>query len=194
MESSQFKVGDRVRALAGGPKDAWETKPCGGSVGKVGTVDVVSEKGLQVTFGPRDSDYARFQFWEKVAESAFKPGDRVKVVKRVSKGRCTTGFDREYFGKTGTVIDHHDDFVLDMWEAPRVLVDFGEGWDHGYPEELESAATKFSPGDVVTLKSGSAPMTVNSVAEDAVVCVWYNGDGDILSRQFSPEALCHVPQ
>ncbi len=34
-----------------------------------------------------------------------------------------------------------------------------------------------SPGDVVMLKSGGLPMTVTSVVEDNVTCVWMSEDG-----------------
>ena len=35
------------------------------------------------------------------------------------------------------------------------------------------------PGDVVILKSGGHPMTVAEVNEDAIVCLWMGGEGDL---------------
>ncbi|MCP3734607.1 DUF2158 domain-containing protein [Sphingomonas sp. RP10(2022)] len=47
---------------------------------------------------------------------------------------------------------------------------------------------EFSPGDVVVLKSGSDPMTVETVDENGVWCVWANGK-KIESQGFNPVVL-----
>lgn len=47
----------------------------------------------------------------------------------------------------------------------------------------------FNPGDVVVLKSGSNPMTVEEILDTGkVVCVWYL-DGKYENHIFAPEAL-----
>ena len=44
------------------------------------------------------------------------------------------------------------------------------------------------PGDVVILKSGGHPVTVAEVNEDAVVCLWMGGEGDLF-RETLPLAV-----
>ena len=44
------------------------------------------------------------------------------------------------------------------------------------------------PGDVVILKSGGHPVTVAEVNEDAVVCQWMGGEGDLF-RETLPLAV-----
>ena len=44
------------------------------------------------------------------------------------------------------------------------------------------------PGDVVILKSGGHPVTVAEVNEDAVVCQWMGGEGDLF-RETLPKAV-----
>jgi uncharacterized protein YodC (DUF2158 family) len=44
------------------------------------------------------------------------------------------------------------------------------------------------PGDVVILKSGGHPMTVAEVNEDAIVCLWMGGEGDLF-RETLPLAV-----
>ena len=44
------------------------------------------------------------------------------------------------------------------------------------------------PGDVVILKSGGHPLTVAEVNEDAIVCLWMGGEGDLF-RETLPKAV-----
>ena len=44
------------------------------------------------------------------------------------------------------------------------------------------------PGDVVILKSGSQPITVAEVNEDAILCVWMGAEGDLF-RETLPMAV-----
>ena len=44
------------------------------------------------------------------------------------------------------------------------------------------------PGDVVILKSGGHPVTVAEVNEDAIVCLWMGGEGDLF-RETLPLAV-----
>ena len=44
------------------------------------------------------------------------------------------------------------------------------------------------PGDVVMLKSGGHPVTVAEVNEDAIVCLWMGGEGDLF-RETLPLAV-----
>src|SRR5262245_49008847 len=50
----------------------------------------------------------------------------------------------------------------------------------------------FEPGQVVTLKSGSQPMTVVSVAEDDVDCVWIGEEGDFFRQAIPAVALTAI--
>jgi uncharacterized protein YodC (DUF2158 family) len=47
------------------------------------------------------------------------------------------------------------------------------------------------PGDVVILKSGGHPMTVAEVNEDAIVCLWMGGEGDLF-RETLPLAVLEI--
>jgi uncharacterized protein YodC (DUF2158 family) len=44
------------------------------------------------------------------------------------------------------------------------------------------------PGDVVTLKSGSQPITVAEVNGDTILCVWMGAEGDLF-REALPLAV-----
>ena len=50
----------------------------------------------------------------------------------------------------------------------------------------------FEPGQVVTLKSGSQPMTVVSVAEEDVDCVWIGEEGDFYRHAIPAVALAAI--
>jgi len=47
------------------------------------------------------------------------------------------------------------------------------------------------PGDVVMLKSGGHPVTVAEVNEDAIVCLWMGGEGDLF-RETLPLAVLEL--
>ena len=47
----------------------------------------------------------------------------------------------------------------------------------------------FAPGDVVTLKSGGHSMTVVSVGDDDIDCLWIGDDGELF-RQSIRRSLC----
>ncbi|MDB5578874.1 MAG: hypothetical protein JWR80_4050 [Bradyrhizobium sp.] len=49
------------------------------------------------------------------------------------------------------------------------------------------------PGDVVILKSGGHPVTVAEVNEDAIVCLWMGGDGDLF-RETLPLAVLELAE
>lgn len=49
------------------------------------------------------------------------------------------------------------------------------------------------PGDVVMLKSGGHPVTVAEVNEDAIVCLWMGGDGDLF-RETLPLAVLEMAE
>jgi hypothetical protein len=50
----------------------------------------------------------------------------------------------------------------------------------------------FEPGQVVALKSGSQPMTVVSVMEDHIDCVWIGEEGDFFRQVIPAVALAAV--
>ena len=47
----------------------------------------------------------------------------------------------------------------------------------------------FEPGDVVFLKSGGSPMTVTSVGEDNVDCLWLGEEGELFRETIPSVAL-----
>jgi len=49
------------------------------------------------------------------------------------------------------------------------------------------------PGDVVILKSGGHPLTVAEVNEDAIVCLWMGGEGDLF-RETLPLAVLELAE
>ena len=49
------------------------------------------------------------------------------------------------------------------------------------------------PGDVVMLKSGGHPVTVAEVNEDAIVCLWMGGEGDLF-RETLPLAVLELAE
>jgi uncharacterized protein YodC (DUF2158 family) len=52
---------------------------------------------------------------------------------------------------------------------------------------------ELKPGDVVMLKSGGHPVTVAEVNEDAIVCLWMGGDGDLF-RETLPLAVLEMAE
>lgn len=50
----------------------------------------------------------------------------------------------------------------------------------------------FEPGDVVTLKSGGHPMTVASIAEEDIYCLWVGDDGELYRQSIPAIALTIV--
>jgi hypothetical protein len=50
----------------------------------------------------------------------------------------------------------------------------------------------FAPGQVVTLKSSSQPMTVVSVAEEDIDCVWIGDEGEFFRETIPAVALTAV--
>ncbi len=49
------------------------------------------------------------------------------------------------------------------------------------------------PGDVVILKSGGHPLTVAEVNEEAIVCLWMGGEGDLF-RETLPVATLELAE
>jgi uncharacterized protein YodC (DUF2158 family) len=49
------------------------------------------------------------------------------------------------------------------------------------------------PGDVVMLKSGGHPLTVEEINEDAVACVWMGDHGDLF-RETLPAAVLELAE
>ena len=49
------------------------------------------------------------------------------------------------------------------------------------------------PGDVVILRSGGHPLTVAEVNEDAIVCLWMGGEGDLF-RETLPVAVLELAE
>ena len=47
----------------------------------------------------------------------------------------------------------------------------------------------FKVGDVVTLKSGDLPMTVNDIEGDDIDVTWFDGDGNVKKDRFSRHVL-----
>jgi uncharacterized protein YodC (DUF2158 family) len=47
----------------------------------------------------------------------------------------------------------------------------------------------FEPGDVVMLKSGGPSMTVASVAEDEITCLWFGEEGELFREAIPAIAL-----
>jgi uncharacterized protein YodC (DUF2158 family) len=50
----------------------------------------------------------------------------------------------------------------------------------------------FEPGEVVTLKSGGQPMTVVSVSENDIDCVWIGEEGEFFHHSIPAVALTSV--
>jgi len=50
---------------------------------------------------------------------------------------------------------------------------------------------ELKPGDVVILKSGGHPITVVEVSDDAVICLWMGGEGDLF-RETLPLAVLEL--
>ena len=50
----------------------------------------------------------------------------------------------------------------------------------------------FEPGEIVTLKSGGQPMTVVSVSENDVDCVWIGEEGEFFHHSIPAVALVAV--
>ncbi|HJY17518.1 MAG TPA: DUF2158 domain-containing protein [Xanthobacteraceae bacterium] len=53
----------------------------------------------------------------------------------------------------------------------------------------EEAIMTFAPGDVVTLKSGGHSMTVVSVGDDDIDCLWIGDDGELFRQSIPAVAL-----
>jgi uncharacterized protein YodC (DUF2158 family) len=53
----------------------------------------------------------------------------------------------------------------------------------------EEAIMAFAPGDVVTLKSGGHSMTVVSVGDDDIDCLWIGDDGELFRQSIPAVAL-----
>jgi uncharacterized protein YodC (DUF2158 family) len=51
---------------------------------------------------------------------------------------------------------------------------------------------KFTPGDVVVLKSGGQPMTVISADDSSVECLWLGEEGDLFREKIPPVALLAI--
>ena len=49
------------------------------------------------------------------------------------------------------------------------------------------------PGDVVILKSGGHPLTVAEVSDEAIVCLWMGGEGDLF-RESLPIAVLELAE
>jgi uncharacterized protein YodC (DUF2158 family) len=58
---------------------------------------------------------------------------------------------------------------------------------------LEEENMDLKPGDVVILKSGGHPITVVEVNDDAVVCLWMGGEGDLF-RETLPLAVLELAE
>ena len=52
---------------------------------------------------------------------------------------------------------------------------------------------ELKPGDVVMLKSGGHPVTVAEVNDEAIVCLWMGGDGDLF-RETLPLAVLEMAE
>jgi uncharacterized protein YodC (DUF2158 family) len=52
---------------------------------------------------------------------------------------------------------------------------------------------KFRLGSIVVLKSGGPDMTVASIGEDGVICVWFEGKR-CTRKTFEPETLSRRPK
>lgn len=59
---------------------------------------------------------------------------------------------------------------------------------------------QFSAGDVVTLKTGGARMTIMQVgaadegSSDWLLCQWFDDRGELCQEQFAQDALARVPR
>lgn len=47
----------------------------------------------------------------------------------------------------------------------------------------------FTPGDIVTLKSGGQPLTVTAIADDEATCIWLGEEGDLFREAIPLVAL-----
>jgi len=50
----------------------------------------------------------------------------------------------------------------------------------------------FTPGDVVTLRSGGHPMTVVSISDEDIDCLWVGDDGNLFRQSIPAIALMVV--
>jgi uncharacterized protein YodC (DUF2158 family) len=57
---------------------------------------------------------------------------------------------------------------------------------------MENKSMAFEPGDVVMLKSGGQPMTVVTVEEEEVDCVWMSDQGDLFRESIPVAALMSI--
>ncbi|AVO45685.1 YodC family protein [Phreatobacter cathodiphilus] len=47
----------------------------------------------------------------------------------------------------------------------------------------------FTPGDIVTLKSGGQPLTVTAIGDDEATCIWLGEEGDLFREAIPLVAL-----
>lgn len=47
----------------------------------------------------------------------------------------------------------------------------------------------FTPGDIVTLKSGGQALTVTSIGDDEATCIWLGEEGDLFRESIPLVAL-----
>jgi uncharacterized protein YodC (DUF2158 family) len=47
----------------------------------------------------------------------------------------------------------------------------------------------FTPGDIVTLKSGGQALTVTAVSDDEATCIWLGEEGDLFRESIPVVAL-----
>lgn len=155
MASTQFKVGDRVTALAGKPVlgETEASVPQPQFVGKTGTVIRVDDPGLSVAFPDGTEDYAWFRFWAKAPE--FSVGDRVRVKTGMEDYRGpggVPGFGRlGKGGKTGVITSTFTGFVTGILQPLVKFDDMGYN-ESGFFDELEAVSAEFKPGDQVRVK------------------------------------------
>ncbi|MGQ3356621.1 MAG: YodC family protein [Phreatobacter sp.] len=50
----------------------------------------------------------------------------------------------------------------------------------------------FTPGDIVTLKSGGQPLTVTAIGDDEATCIWLGEEGDLF-REAIPLVALQAP-
>lgn len=199
----QFAVGTKVTVKADGHKGR---PPLSGFYDhNCGREGVVIER--QFGRGPNPADGAS-RVWVDFGDvidcgypenletpaATFAVGDRVKVVTTVKRGPLN-GLDFGRLHSTGIVVNS-DEWGYKIHPSDRedrVYVRFGDGVDCGYPEELEKVVTvpsTFTPGDVVTLKSGGPKMTVERVTEGDVETTWHLATGEATGAAYAPEVLC----
>lgn len=194
-----FAKGDRVRVKVQDGRYTGKADICGFSKsrqGQVGEVCDIFTGGITlieqplVRFSDGDSESGFFEELEAVVDTKFAVGDRVTAVAAEPRDEdeyWSSRPNKGNLGRTGIV-------NTVGYRGLQVIFDNGDtdyARLHYWAKATPAAA--FSPGDVVTLKSGGPKMTVERATKESVECTWHLVSGESTAAVYVPEALCHDP-